>query len=133
MVDTATSELLMAQARHVGARISWFGQHMSDDQQSHHQLINSHNTQESLLLLATKIKQNSSDFNFNSELPYITIGNVKESNSTHIDSYSNSNTDLWAANLGYALAAPKANINFECMTDNNRCLTGQYFSFVIEV
>lgn len=134
MVDDATAELLVAQARHAGARISWLGQHMSNTNQSRHQIINSNHTQGSLLSLGTQLHKSSTDFELESAQLFTTADNVKESRKNTGSVLSGNNTnDQWAAHLGYALTAPKETLNAEFIADSTECLEGQFFSFVIEV
>lgn len=134
LVDDATAEILVAQARHVGARISWLGQHMSSQTQSRHQVINNYDDQNSLLLLEAQLKKSSTDFELQANQPFNTVGNLKASyKSTTISSGGNTKTDPWAAHLGYALTMPKAKINSEFLTKCGECLEGQFFSFVVEV
>ena len=134
MVDDATAELLVAQARHAGARISWLGQHSSNANESRHKIINSHQTQNSLVSLGDQLNKSSSDFELESEQLFNTAGKVKESrnNTTNLLSRDD-RADQWATHLGFALAAPKAKLNADVIADNTECLEGQFFSFVIEV
>tara|TARA_R110002050_G_scaffold299243_2_gene464279 strand:+ start:594 stop:1313 length:720 start_codon:yes stop_codon:yes gene_type:complete len=134
MVDDATGELLVAQARHTGARVSWLGQHMSSVKKSRHQIINSNHTQDSLLSLGTQLKKSSNDFELESEQLFTTADKVKEFRKNTTISLSNDNrADQWATHLGYALAASKAKLNAEFIAESTECLEGQFFSFVIEV
>ncbi|MDX2369002.1 MAG: hypothetical protein QNK36_11460 [Colwellia sp.] len=133
MVDDATGELLIAQARRVGARISWLGQHTSNVSTSRHQVINNQHTQGSLLSLSKQLNKSSSDFELQAEQPFSMVSNLKESyKNTGIVS-SNARTDQWASHLGYALTVPTTKINSALLTERSEHLEGQFLSFVIEV
>jgi len=133
MVDDATAELLVAQARHAGARISWLGQHMSSTNKSRHQIINSNQNHDSLLSLGTQLHKSSTDFELESEQLFTTENKVKEARRNKGSVVSGNKNDQWAAHLGYALAAPKETLNANFIAESTECLEGQFFSFVIEV
>lgn len=128
MVDDATGELLVAQARSIGARMSWLGQHGADARETRHQVISSQSTQGAVLSLGEQLVQSSAGYALTSEQPFTTADKLELSINR-----AGAASDRWATHLGHALAAPDAVVDTDLLPACSKRLEGRFVSFVIEV
>lgn len=128
MVDDASGELLVAQARFAGARMSWLGQHGADAHETRHQVINSQGTQGAALSLGEQLMRSSAGYTLTSEQLLSTSSRLALTlNRVGVAS------DRWAAHLGHALAAPDVRVISAHLPAHSEPLKGRFVTFVIEV
>lgn len=128
LVDDAFGELIVAQARRAGARMSWLGHHAADAHQTRHQVMNNHNVQGAILSLNEQLAQSSDSYLLRSEEPFSASENLEVSRYR-----AGAISTDWAASLGHALAAPKIMVNNALLPVGNKPLQGRFISFIIEV
>ncbi|NVK41873.1 MAG: hypothetical protein HWE39_11575 [Oceanospirillaceae bacterium] len=128
MVDDATGELLVAQARRQGARMRWLGLHAADRRESRHSVVNGQGGQSALLALGEQLRQSSAGFALKSEQPFSRARDLSlaglQNGALSAD---------WAVHLGHALAAPGAPVDAAILPAAGARLQGRFVSFVIEV
>lgn len=128
MIDDASAELLVAQARRAGASMSWLGQHASELTQTRHQVIHGSKAQSAVLALGEQLKGSAAGFALQSAQPYSADRDLELS--VHRSGPASSQ---WAAHLGHALAAPGAMVDANTLPARYERLEGRFVSFVIEV
>ena len=128
LVDDAMGELLVAQARRAGLRMSWLGQHSAEAGSTRHQVINANAGQSALLALGEQLKGEAAGFVLQAQQPFAAGRDLNL-----VSASQGAVSGHWAAHLGYALVAPQQPVDVASLPANSERLDGRFVSFVIEV
>ncbi|GGO87220.1 hypothetical protein GCM10011348_39900 [Marinobacterium nitratireducens] len=128
MLDDASGELLIARARHAGARVSWLGLHAVDNRQTRHQIVNAPGTRTAVLALGEQLGTSAAGFALKSEQPFSEGRDLSLAGRR-----AGATTSDWATHLGHALAEPGRPVDSAALAARSARLEGRFVSFVIEV